>query len=696
MQANRNASTFGWGRFFPPTGIHFRHPRLIACLALWAAIVCLYSVMWGHNFLFDEDSIILRNPYIKKLSMLPELFQQGYFYAETGANQFWFRYYRPLTSLTFLIDYHFWKLNPFGYNLTNTALHACVSMLLFILLDRTLKGGACLAGRQAAFLTALIYAVHPVQTEAVTYIASRGDLLGALAALGCLYFYQKGRLATAAGVYLLSLFSKESNILIPLYVLFFDLAFVRSAPRRLIARIGAFAVIGVSYLLYRKYLCPVEMGPPQLDPRASLYRFLSMGPAYLDYLSALFFPEPFKLCGSVRFAKSIFDPVVPLTLGVMGLVLAGWILALRRRGAAFFGLSFFLVALGPYLQIVHFYPHWAEHYLYISGIGLTFAFAAFAREVLVLSGPRGRAVFFAVVFAFAAFFSVRTVQRNAAYNDTEAFYVKLTQSDSPYAFFGYQNLGRMAVDADRWEEAAVYFNTAIRIEPESDANHNNLGLYYLRKKRYEEAYKHFKTAYEIGTHESGFLNNAAVSLVNMGKYKDAIDAFEYLNRRDAKNLYVYINLLYSHELNGDPQRALEWGKRGQAMLIDNEIGGAVLTMAVACLAYRQGWDDLARKELDTLAKRYGGVVFYGDTAKMMTAEISPDRYREIVRSKYPTYESNALSYVLMAYVLQGRTDEARAFLRENRKSLEGQPRPAFFVEKELSRVPGFDTTRNLY
>src|SRR3989338_3446889 len=100
----------------------FRHPSLIAGLCLGAVIFILYSVAFGHNFLFDEESIILKNPFIKKITLIPDLLQHGYFYDGRPVLD-WKLYYRPLASLTFLLDYQFWKVNPLGYNLTNTILH---------------------------------------------------------------------------------------------------------------------------------------------------------------------------------------------------------------------------------------------------------------------------------------------------------------------------------------------------------------------------------------------------------------------------------------------------------------------------------------------------------------------------------------------------------------------------------------------
>ncbi|HTL71459.1 MAG TPA: hypothetical protein VL404_09235, partial [Candidatus Eisenbacteria bacterium] len=160
--------------------VRFRHPRAVGAFVLTAAVLCLYSVSLGHNFLFDEDDIILLNPMMRDLSRLPQFFLSGFFQQGKGIGVIWEQYYRPLTAITFALDYSVWKVNPLGYNLTNTLLHAAVAVLLFQFLIKVFKDPFI------AFVPAFLYAVHTLHTEAVTYIASRGDLLGGLFTLAAL------------------------------------------------------------------------------------------------------------------------------------------------------------------------------------------------------------------------------------------------------------------------------------------------------------------------------------------------------------------------------------------------------------------------------------------------------------------------------------------------------------------------------
>ncbi len=235
-----------------------------ASLFLCAVIFSLYSVSLGHDFLFDEVNIIIRNPAIKRVEMFPEIFRHGFFQLRSGQDEAWQAYYRPLTTLSFAVDFRFWKGNPLGYNLTNVFLHGAVC-LLFFRLTLLLLGDSL-----AAFSSAFIYAVHTVPVEAVTYLASRSDLLAALILTASMLLFLRSRFGTALALYVLSLFAKESAVLLPFYLTFLEWAFGEKNGKR-------------SYL--------------KLAP-------------------------------------------------------------------------FFAMALLPVCQIVHFYPEWAEHYLYVPAMGI--------------------------------------------------------------------------------------------------------------------------------------------------------------------------------------------------------------------------------------------------------------------------------------------------------------------------------------
>ena len=225
---------------------NLKHKNFLAILLIASAVLLLYSVSLGHNFLFDEDSIILFNRYIQHFKLFPEIFTHGYFAMEEKSDVVWNVYYRPLTSLSFAWDYHWWKLNPLGYNITNTLLHILVSALLFLLIQKAIKHDV------AAFMATLLYSVHTLHTEAVTYIASRGDVLAAVFMLLAMHAYWRDKLKTALLCYGLALFSKESSLLLPLYLIALDLSVIRSSWLSLAKKMAPYIVLAIIFSVFRK------------------------------------------------------------------------------------------------------------------------------------------------------------------------------------------------------------------------------------------------------------------------------------------------------------------------------------------------------------------------------------------------------------------------------------------------------------
>ena len=654
-------------------------PRWAAFFLIAAAVVLLYSVSLGHNFLFDEESIVLKNPLILSFSKIPEVFRHGYFY--TGLPKAaWNDYYRPLTLLTFTADFRFWGINPLGYNLTNIFLHTMVGFLLYHFLRAILKNSV------AAFLPAFLFIVHPLSTEAVTYLASRGDLLGAIAVLSSLWLYYVGSRRLSLLAFGLGLFTKESVILLPVFLFFLEIAFFRNSPSRVAKHLIAFVLLGAAYIIFRKFGCVVPLGPPSNDWKEGLLRVFSMGPPVLSYLQVIFVPEIFQFSLSVDFAGRWADPKVFLTVLLVLIFLAAWGLTLRACGPAFFGISFFLTGLLPYLEFIHFYPEWAEHYLYTPVMGLAALLGAGIAALLKMKDKKWFVAFMVVYLFFAAFFSLRTWQRNLIYNDTELYFEHLSKSGARYAHFGYQNLGRLALENGRADEAIVPLKTAELIEPKAAVTQNLLGLYYLQKDRPAEALAHFEEAYLHEPDQEIYRINQSYVLLRLERYEEVIAMLEEIQKILPDLASVYVNLLTSHELLGQAEKAVEWAEQGARETAGKEWEQATILMASARLYYRLGDDTHARAKIEELAAVSSGIFWYSDVVKLLKGELAAEIFLKRVQEQYPGFEKIADNYVLMSYVLSGQRGKIAPFLSTHRETMEKIAAKQPLVKKELERA----------
>jgi len=684
-------------------GGQFRRPLLTAFFFIFSSLLILYSVSLGHNFLFDEENIILHNRFIQHGSLLSEIFRHGYFPLEGTSSELWHIYYRPLTSLTFAVDYFFWKANPFGYNLTNVLLHGWIGMLFFIFLRKMLNHDL------ATLLSVLLYTVHTIHTEAVTYIASRGDLLGAIFILLTLLAFRNRHLKRALVFYGLGLFCKESVLLTPAYLLILEMSFTKTRPRvssrgtsaeavdglvaarpkEILKRLAPFAATAVLFLVFRKYVSPVPLGPPTNDWHEASLRFLSMGPPFLSYLEALVAPAAFKFCLAVDFVKRFSDPKVFLTLFIIFLLLTGWFVALRRRGAAFFGLSFFLVSLLPSLQIVHFQPEWAEHYLHLPAIGLAVLFGSLAKTILQSRKRTAVFMLLAAYIPFILFVGYRTWQRNRIYNDTDLFYERLSNSESPYAGFGHGYRARVAIEDQRWEDAIVPLKTANAINPNQEIFYDWLGLYYFQKNSFPEALQNFREAYTHCTfHNSRHLVKVAMTLSQMGDYEGAAKTYEFIQREHPEEVDLYTNLLMMYEFLGEPEKVKQWVGRGLQHVSANDSDTVLLKMVYARFAYRQGWDEIVKAQTEDVLEKYPNEFWYGDVAKLLAGKMRKEEFEALQRFKYPGsgFESSARLYTLMALVLNEEWQELRDYLERYGKTIEATVKEERLFIREWDRA----------
>src|SRR6201982_2779737 len=173
---------------------------------LLAVILFVYANSLFNSFTMDDELYIFKNPQVTQPS-LKQLFQPNKVSAV----------FRPVTFATFAVNY---KLNgdrPFGYHLLNLSLHAGVTMLLFLVLRAILANEP--RGNIIAFVAALLFAVHPVHTEAVASIVGRSELLAAGFLLAAWLFHLGGRTIPTFLCFAFAVLSKESAIvLLPLAV----------------------------------------------------------------------------------------------------------------------------------------------------------------------------------------------------------------------------------------------------------------------------------------------------------------------------------------------------------------------------------------------------------------------------------------------------------------------------------------------
>ncbi|HYM11212.1 MAG TPA: DUF1736 domain-containing protein [Bryobacterales bacterium] len=444
-------------------------PRVLAGL-VFAAAVAVYLNSLGGDFVFDDTSLVEHNPLLHSLGFanLARIFGSHYWQAVEGHGGL----YRPIVVLSYAINYALGGLHPWGYHLVNLLIHAANAALVFFLIAELF------ADRTFALWSGLLFALHPIRTEGVAYIAGRTESLAALFFLLAWWLYlrpERRFVAFAALAFFLAVLSKESAFTFLAVPPLTDYVLRRRPdPLRYAAlAAAAAAALGLRYVVLGGF-APLYINPASnpLAHAALATRLLTAAVVLGKYLWLLLFPIPLSADYSFNQIPLVAHPADPWFLlsaaALLALCAAALCAFLRGARAWFFCLAFFLATfsiasnfLRPIGTIM------AERLLYLPSLGFTCAIAyAIARAQ---QAPRRREAATAFAILLALFYAGRTVLRNADWHDHLALFssAAVVSSDSSLVQANYANaLLYQARDA---AAAAEHARAALRIDPSDPA-----------------------------------------------------------------------------------------------------------------------------------------------------------------------------------------------------------------------------------
>lgn len=482
--------------------------RVIVGLA--AAVVYLNTIPLG--FVYDDHLIIVENPIVREPRYLLHSFTVDYWRRAAGD-----LLYRPLTVFSFGLNHLAHGMRPAGFHAVNVALHVAVTLLV-LTITRRLHAHATLA-----FAAALLFAVHPIHTEAVASIVGRGELLASLFALLAVWFslragegesaWHRRRFWACMGCTLAACLSKENGIVTPALIFLAEVTTRRERfrPPHLYPALLRYATLGAVVCLYLlvRYLVLGELSFAQrLSGGSATFPGLLFGlPWHLQfanalgvfgrYLGLLFFPGRLSADYSynqIPVHDSIGQPEFLLGAVALGLLVALAGRSARRAPAMAFGIAFFLIAFLPASNfLIPIATLMAERTMYLPSVGFVIVAGWLFQNGLanVRSAPR---FFTAALLVFVTLaFSVRTVVRNRDWRDEVSLFASAVAA-SPASAKAHDALGNALVEAGRPGESLVHYEGALAIEPGNGLYHYHLAEVLRALGREEEAYTLFAEA----------------------------------------------------------------------------------------------------------------------------------------------------------------------------------------------------------
>jgi tetratricopeptide (TPR) repeat protein len=479
---------------------------VVAVGTLLLVAVFPYLNILANGFVYDDNTQVLNNPYLQNSSHLPEVFSTtvwSYVGVQGVTN-----YYRPMMTFGYLICFQVFGPLAYGFHLMSLLLHAGVVFLLFLVTLRMT------GHRLWAYVAAGLFALHPVHTESVAWIAAVTDLQLTFFYLLTFYFFlcvarpgggrEPWMQLAMAGSFVLTLLSKEQSLTLPVLAVVYE-HFVRdgrcgTTTRPKLGRHYLLWMLSAAYLLFRIRFFGALAPVLQISDLTWGQTILSAVALVGQYIGKLLWPVELSAFYVFRRSVSLFEPRVLAGFGaliILALIFAGlW----RRSRIVAFAIIWMMVTLAPVLN-----PRWmaanvfTERYLYLPSVGFCWL-VAWGWVRLYEAAPPGpglrRKALIGTLAAMAALYAVRVVTRNRDWSDDVTLYAK-TLEVSPDAYHIRNNLGTVLWKQGRVEDAEREWVKALELSPRNAIVLNNLGLVRTHQKKFEEAAHLFQRAMRL-------------------------------------------------------------------------------------------------------------------------------------------------------------------------------------------------------
>lgn len=513
-------------------------------LLLTVSVLAVFGNSLLNGFVWDDKLLLLGREVYKNFDLAKIMF--------SPANEL---EYLPLRDLTLAVDYVLWGERPFGFHLTNLLLHLGGVWAVYYLVSalENLFGvphdESSFEPGVLAFICALLFAVHPVQSQAVSFVAARNTILAAMFAFLAAGFYLRsleyagarrwGFVAFGALSFLCALVSKAAVVSVPLALATAWFLLYRARREKLgsITTLGPFFIFAaIFYFVHSKVAIAAHTVNERLVFSYPLpIKIATAVQIPFFYLAKLVLPVGLSPEYDVQFATSF--AVFPVIASVVGLILVAvlFLKTVKSFPIAAFGIAWFFGTLIPVLNFYVTNPTVADRYAYLPSMGFFCALVAFFPRVTAM------------------------MQRRAIFTSVALLTVLL---------------GLMTASANRvWKNEKTLWEEAIRVSPRQPKGYANLASDYFDEGAYDKAFQTIEKARDLDarTYAHRYLFEGGL-LARRGDYKAAVDAYRKGLEFDEEFCPVLFGLAQAHEAMGDYEDAVAYYNRTLGVRT-NEYGG---------------------------------------------------------------------------------------------------------------------------
>ena len=449
------------------------------------------SSLNGEFLSYDDTENVVNNPLIRNLNLntLPQFFHSEKLYMFT-----------PLTFLSYALDYKIWGLDPYWFRFTNLLLDLLNIVLTFILALRLLNK------RVLAFFVALLFAVHPINVDSVAWISARSNLLAGTFILLSIIFYlfyikklNYWYLTLSVFTYLLSILSKSSGILLPIFLFFLDYLQQRKWTAKTVIEKAPYflfgLLIGLITLFFRTDIGYSQSIASYSDVDRIFMFFYSLDgyliKAIIPFNLSEIYAYPMKTNGFLPILF-YFSPIIFIIIPLF-LIIVYKSKDLQKQIITYF--LFFLLLILPTQSVILEDGFMANRYGYIPLIGIFILLVVIIKSIAVRF-PIIKKCMIPLTIIILAVFSVYSYNRSKVWSTTLTLFDHAI-SVSPDASFAYNNRGMAKYLNNDFEGALGDYNEAIKLNPGYSTCFYNRGLVFYNGRHFEEALKDYSRAIEL-------------------------------------------------------------------------------------------------------------------------------------------------------------------------------------------------------
>ena len=582
-------------------------------ITLFIIILSIYSNTFQASWHFDDIPNILENKglHVTKLSWSNI---KGSFFAKPRLPG---ELYRPVACLSFALNYYFGKDNVSGYHIVNISIHFLAAIFLFLFIYNTLnlpllklKYGS--NSYFIALLSTTLWAINPLQTQAITFIVQRMASMAGMFYIISMYLYLKGRTATQNQVKIilfllcgisavLAFGSKENAIMLPVSLFLYDFLLIQGISRETtkknlkILLAGAILTmsIGIIYFAFSEVTLSSLFSLFNKRPFTMWERIITQPRVIIFYISLLLYPMSTRLSldHDIAISRSLFDPLTTiLSIIVIIGVVVGTILISKRKSLIAFSIFFFFLnhliesTILP-LELIFEHRNYIPSMLFFIpiAIGLMSVISFFsykksmqaiiALSIVLVITVEGHATFmrnftwknekslwidcvdkYSALFRahhnLAKYYSEHNQDEKAIAEYKNALTLKLITTTDEKAIT-YFNLGAIYFQKKEFKKAKRYYLQAIKTDPCCRGAHNNLAvLLATTSNNYQEVFNELKKAIACNPANIQAYGNMGILLIKMGRIDEGIVEIKKALKIDPYNIPTLERLGYAYMKKG--------------------------------------------------------------------------------------------------------------------------------------------------